>query len=67
MTDRLYPWIEKAAADYTAGTGDRHIACLRFAVQDPADGYAADWHPSAATHGKAARQLTDAVRALMDW
>lgn len=67
MGDRLYPWLEKAVQDYAAVTGDDRISCLRFAVQDPADGYAADWHPTAETHAKAAQHLTSAIREMMGW
>lgn len=67
MTDRLYPWLEKAVKDYTAETGDSNIACIRFDVQNPADGYAADWHPSVATHDKAAQRLTETIREMMGW
>ena len=67
MGDRLYPWVEKAAKDYTEQTGDTNIACMRFSVQSPADGYAADWHPTKATHDKAAQKLTAEIRELMGW
>lgn len=67
MGDRLYPQVEKAVAAYTAETGDSNIACMRFAVQLPADGYAADWHPSQLTHRKAAEKLTEEIRRLMGW
>lgn len=67
MGDRLYPFVEKAAAEYTAQTGDNNIACMRFPVQLAEDGYAADWHPSIVTHDKAAKQLTEEIRKLMGW
>lgn len=67
MGDRLYPQVEKAVAAYTAETGDSNIACMRFAVQLPGDGYAADWHPSQKTHQKAADKLTQEIRQLMGW
>ncbi len=67
MRDRLCPWVEKAVSDYTSETGDGNIVCLRFAVQNPEDGYSADWHPSPATHEKAARYLTEAIRRIMGW
>ena len=67
MGDRLYPRVEKAAKDYTEQTGDTNVACMRFSVQSPADGYAADWHPTKATHDKAAQKLTAEIRELMGW
>lgn len=67
MGDRLYPTVSKAVADYTAETGDTNISCMKFSVQNPADGYAADWHPTAATHGKAAEKLVKELQKLMGW
>ncbi len=67
MGDRLYPFVEKAVADYAEQTGDENIACMRFPVQLAEDGYAADWHPSVVTHNKAAGQLTEEIRQLMGW
>lgn len=67
MGDRLYPTVSKAVADYTAETGDTNISCMKFSVQNPADGYAADWHPTAATHGKAAEKLVKELQRLMGW
>ena len=67
MGDRLYPFIEKAAADYAAKTGDDNIACMSFAPQLEEDGHAADYHPTEATHRKAAEELTAEIRRLMSW
>lgn len=67
MGDRLYPMVEQAAADYTAQTGDANIATMRFDVQKPSDGYAADWHPTAVTHEKASEKLVEEIRRLMGW
>lgn len=67
MGDRLYPFVERAVADYTESTGDTNISCLRFDVQRLEDGYAADYHPTALTHGKAAEKLTAHIRSLMGW
>ncbi|MBQ8201855.1 MAG: GDSL family lipase [Clostridia bacterium] len=67
MGDRLYPFVEKAAAAYTAETGDHNIACMRFVPQLASDGYAADWHPTETTHNKAAAKLTAEIRTLMGW
>ena len=67
MGDRLYPMVEQAAADYAAQTGDDNIRCMRFDVQRPEDGYVADWHPTAVTHGKAAEKLSAEIRRIMGW
>lgn len=65
MTDRLFPYVQKAADDYTAETGDSNISTLKFDVQIPADGYSADWHPSVKTHDKASQKLADYLKTLM--
>lgn len=67
MGDRLYPWVEKAASAYTAETGDANIACMAFTPQLLEDGYTADYHPTAVTHGKAAEKITTEIRRLMGW
>lgn len=67
MGDRLYPFVEQAVAGYTKETGDTNIAAMKFDVQSPADGYAADWHPTEATQTKAAKKLTAEIRKLMKW
>ena len=67
MGDRLYPQVEKAVAAYTEETGDTNIACMKFAVQLYADGYAADWHPSQKTHTKASQKLVKEIQQLMGW
>jgi lysophospholipase L1-like esterase len=67
MGDRLYPWVEKAAAAYSAKTGDTDIACMPFTPQLLEDGYTADYHPTAVTHGKAAAKITAEIRRLMGW
>lgn len=65
MTDRLCPVVEKAAAAYAEQTGDSKISTFRFDVQLAEDGYAANWHPTAKTHGKAAEKLTAYLKELL--
>jgi len=67
MGDRLYPFVEKAAAAYSAATGDDNITCMPFVPQLAEDGLAADYHPTEATHRKAAEKLTAEIRRLMGW
>ncbi len=67
MGDALYPSVKEAVEAYTAQTGDTHIAAMRFDVQRPADGYAADWHPTYKTHTRAAQKLAAELRTLMGW
>lgn len=67
MGDRLFDSIEAAVEEYKAQTGDTRVSTMKFDVQNPADGYSADWHPSVATHQKAAQKLTDEIRNIMGW
>ena len=65
MGDRLFPVIEKAVEAYSTETQDRNIATMKFDEQLPEDGYTVDWHPTAATHKKAASKLAAKVRELL--
>ncbi|KWX72341.1 SGNH/GDSL hydrolase family protein [Paenibacillus jilunlii] len=67
MGDRLYPYVEQAVKQFIRETGDSKITAMKFDVQLEADGYAADFHPSRATHSKAAKQLTSHIKELMKW
>ena len=54
------------AAKYTEETGDTNISTFQFKTQDGnANGYAADWHPTAKTHDIAAAELTEYIKSLM--
>lgn len=64
MGDRLFPFVERAVAAYQAETGDTNLGTMKFDVQDALDGYSANFHPSVATHGKAASKLTEELRKL---
>ena len=58
-------WVE-LAAKYTEETGDTNISTFQFKTQDGnANGYAADWHPTAKTHDIAAAELTEYIKSLM--
>lgn len=68
MGQRIYPAVEMAKYMYTKETGDENISVLKFDQQDSAaDGLAADWHPTEATHEKAAAKLTEEIKTLMGW
>ena len=62
MNDDLYPAVEEAVTKYTAETGDENISSLHFTPQDGSTGYAADGHPTEATHALAAKTLIDHLR-----
>ena len=65
MTDRLFEYVQKAADNYTAETGDSNISTLKFDVQQASDGYSADWHPSVTTHDKASQKLAEHLKTLI--
>lgn len=65
MTDRLFKYVQLAVENYTAETGDTNISTMKFDVQDPADGYTADWHPSVKTHEKAFKKLTAEIKSIL--
>lgn len=67
MGDRLFPYVEIAVQDYQELTGDTNIHTMKFDVQLESDGYAADWHPTEATHEKAAKKLTAKIQEIMNW
>lgn len=67
MGDRLYPYVEQAVSCYSAETGDNTISTMKFEVQEAADGYASDLHPSPVTHHKAADKLAAHIQKLMKW
>ena len=65
MTDTLFSYVQNAVDTYTAETGDTNISAMKFDVQKSEDGYSADWHPSVATHDKAAEKLTAEIKSLV--
>ncbi|MCM1578785.1 MAG: GDSL-type esterase/lipase family protein [Ruminococcus sp.] len=65
MGNTLYPDMEAAVIEFTEDTGDEKVGTLLFDVQSAEDGYAADWHPTEATHAKAAEKLTEKVREII--
>lgn len=64
MGDRLYPSVEAAVSEYSEKSGDTNVSAMRFDVQNPSDGYAADWHPTEATHEKAAQKLAEEIKKI---
>lgn len=65
MGDRLMVGVKKAYEKYTEETGDSNISTFHFKPQDGSTGYAADWHPTAATHDIAAADLSEYIKSLM--
>lgn len=67
MGQTMYPSIEEAVYYYTKETGDENILCVQFENQQQADGLAADYHPTEATHEKASELLTETIKKEMGW
>lgn len=64
MGDGLYSAEETAVQNYRSETGDENVFALKFDVQQSSDGYGADWHPSEATHEKAAQKLSEEIKTI---
>lgn len=67
MGDTLYPSLEAAVKQYKNETDDSMVFTMRFDEQQSSDGYGASWHPSEATHTKAAQKLTAEIQEIMGW
>lgn len=67
MGNGLYPYVEQAVQTYTEETGDTKVTAMAFDIQSQSDGYAADWHPTEATHEKAAEKLAGEIKSVMGW
>lgn len=67
MTDRLFDFVQKAVADYCEISEDKNVFAKKLFVQDPADGYASDSHPSKITQQKTANLVTSFIKEIMNW
>lgn len=68
MDNRLCEKLIETVTAYSAETGDNNIHYMIFDLQDGAnDGYAADWHPTEATHQKASDKLVNEIKTVMGW
>jgi lysophospholipase L1-like esterase len=66
MGQDLYPQIEEAVDRYTADNSDENVYAFCLDVQDYANGYAVDYHPTYESHQHAADQLSEAITAILD-
>ncbi len=64
MGDGLFPNIKEAVRRYSEETGDTRIEAYRLPPQDGSTGFAADWHPTEATHEKAAKLLAEKLASI---
>ena len=65
MGNNLYPSIEEAVIMYKDKTGDEKVSTMLFDNQSMDDGICADWHPTEATHAKAAEKLTAQIKEII--
>ncbi len=65
MGDSLYPTVEEAVAAYSEETGDTNISAFHFDPIKAEEGYAADWHPTEATHERAAGELVAEISSIL--
>ncbi len=65
MGDSLYSALKMAVESYTAETGDARVSPLRLTPQNGSTGYAADWHPTEATHEIASDELVAEIQRIM--
>lgn len=59
--------VESAVREYSEATGDDNVYYLTLDNQQEADGIAADWHPTEATHKKASEKLAGKIKEIMGW
>lgn len=65
MLDEIAPYMEKAVEIFRERSGFEQIYTMRLTPHDGKLGYGADWHPSPATHDKAAEALSAKIREIM--
>ena len=65
MLDDIFPYVEKAVGIFKEQTGFTDIYTLKFTPHDGKLGYGADYHPSPATHDRAAKLLAEKIREIM--
>lgn len=68
MDNTLVKTMAEAMKAYMDETGDQKVHAVQYDLQDGNnDGYAADWHPTEATHEKASAKLTEEIKKVMNW
>lgn len=66
MGQDLCKAIDTVVSEYTSESGDERISAFRLTVQDGGkNGYAADWHPTAASHDIAAQEMAAEIQRIM--
>lgn len=67
MDQRVLKELEEAVKIFSERSRDEKVHFLSLPPQNPADGYGADWHPSALTQRKTAEIVVNEVRRIMGW
>lgn len=66
MGQDLCEAVETAVSEYTEQSGDSNVSSFRLTMQDGnKNGYAADWHPTAASHDIAAAEMAAEIQRIM--
>ena len=65
MDNRLFRNIESAASAYTTETGDTNIHTFQIGARKSDEPLAADYHPSLASHTRAANELTEFLKTIL--
>ncbi len=66
MGQDLSDAIDTVVSEYTEESGDTKVSAFRLTVQDGnKNGYAADWHPTAASHDIAAQEMAAEIRRII--
>lgn len=65
MGAELFNDMGEAALMYTEETGDEKVHFVQLPTQDGSLGYAADWHPTEATHEVAAEYLAEEIKKTL--
>lgn len=66
MGQNLCPQIKETVYRFTEDTGDSKVYYVKLDQQDAANGYAVDWHPTAASHEHAAEQMSEAITQILE-
>lgn len=67
MDSRLNTTVEQAVSEFAGKIPEAEITYLALANQREEDGLGTFWHPTPVTHQKAAAQIIEQARKLMDW
>ncbi len=66
MGAELYPAIETAVSEYSDETSDKNISCVKLGQIRGDEGFAADWHPTSASHERAAKEMAKHIISVSE-